>query len=276
MAIYAGFAALSLYAFVTAADRIRDEATKQVGDKALEQIEAQSETMVGQALETTGWGTRGDAAEMMRDNVPLIVIFFFAVASYFLPMLVALVSFDQFSELSTRGARFVLLRVRRGTYVAGKACASIGTVAVFLLIMWTVVAGVAVYRGGNSAPVIVRESLRAWALMTVLALPYLSITALISCFVRPGLAFVLTLGAWIAMWIGFGLVNSFIPWLLTGRGWTDAAEAERHLLAVFPWHHAPKLISRDFGTLAAGVGPLIPLAVIGYLLTFFVVRKRDV
>jgi ABC-type transport system involved in multi-copper enzyme maturation permease subunit len=277
MAIYAGFAALAVYAYLYTANRAREEAIANIGEGAAEYLTQKSQDITGAVLEFVGWGTKGDAAELFRDKVPLIVVFFFAISSYFLPLLVAVVTFDQFSELSTRGARFVLLRVRRGSYVAGKAVSAVAAVAAFLLVMWLVVVGVSIaHDGTETAPYAVREGLRGWALMLLLALPYLSVTALISSFVRPGLAFLLTLGAWVAMWIGGGIVNTLLPWMLNRWGFPSAADAERHLLAIFPWHHAPKLISRDGATLASGAGALLLLAAIGYLLTWFVVRRRDV
>jgi len=277
MAIYAGFGALSMYLYVKASDAAHERAVAIAGDKANELIEKNAEEAVGAMLTFVGWGSSANAAEIFRDKVPLIVVYFFALASYFLPLLVALVTFDQFSELSTRGARFALLRVRRGTYFAGKVLAAITSVAAFLAIMWLVVAGFSCFHDGNDAvPYALRESLRAWALMCVLALPYLSLTALISSLARPGFAFLLTLGAWVAMWIGSAIVKSLLPWAFNRAGWTSVADAEQHLTAVFPWYHAPKLISRDLTTVFEGLGSLVLLAAIGYALTLYVIRRRDV
>src|SRR5690606_12609677 len=137
MVVYAGFGVLAMSVFLFVADRALDEIAQQ--GVTAELVQEQSEEIVASLLEFSGWGNVGDAAEIFRDRVPLLVLFFFVVASYFLPLLVALVSFDQFSELSTRGARFALLRVRRGTYVAGKAAAAVASVAIFLALTWLVV-----------------------------------------------------------------------------------------------------------------------------------------
>lgn len=273
MVVYAGFGVLAMSVFLFVADRALDEIAQQ--GVTAELVQEQSEEIVASLLEFSGWGNVGDAAEIFRDRVPLLVLFFFVVASYFLPLLVALVSFDQFSELSTRGARFALLRVRRGTYVAGKAAAAVASVAIFLALTWLVVFAVSIYRGADTVPAL-RESVRAWVLMTVLALPYLSITAFISAFTRPGLAFLGTLGTWIALSVGSTLVGYALPAMLAERGSEQAAEIARRLLVLFPWEHASLLISRDFGTLLRGIGALLTLAAVGYLATWALVRRRDV
>jgi hypothetical protein len=265
MIIYAGFGVLSMFAFSAIATQMRQkfDEVKQAApaDAQTPDFEAAASKAVGQALEWTGWGNEGDAAEMVRDHVPLVIVFFFAMASYFLPLLVALTSFDQFSELSTRGARFALLRVRRWTYFTGKSLAAVSAVALFLLVMWIVVVAVAISRGGaEGAGYAIKEGLRAWALMCVLALPYLSLTALISSRASPGLAFLSTFGTWIGLSIGGWLVGRYAP----------------PLLVLFPWEHAPRLVSRYTPTLLQGVGALLILGVMGYLLALASVRRRDV
>lgn len=278
MGIYAGFGALSMLIFLNIAGAARTQFDKLGGEAATgDSLESVAEQTIGGALGFAGWGAEGDIAEIFRDEVPLLIVFFFVLASYFLPLLVALVSFDQFSELSTRGARFALLRVRRVSYLAGKALAAAATVSAFLLAMWVVVVIVTGVTGGAEVvPRAVMEGLRGWALMTVLALPYLSLTALVSSVVRPGLAFVGVLGLWVALSIGSYVVGSLIPGLLTDADMTGLADAVAKLSVLFPWESAPKLISRHGPTLALGVVNLLLLAVAGYIVTGLVVRRRDV
>lgn len=274
MGVYAGFGALTLAIFLYLAGRARTEIDAQGVPES--EVRRGVETLVAQAFELFGWGTQGDAAEIFRDKVPLAVLFFFLVASYFLPLLVALVSFDQFSELSTRGARFALLRVRRGAYLAGKAAASVASVWLFLGVMWLVVALVVAPRAAEGAGPALRESARAWALMGVLALPYLSLTAFISSLARPGVAFLGTLGAYTALGLGAGFVAWGLPRLLDNAGLPGLAEEAPRLLVLFPWEHTSLLISRHAPTLARGVGALLVLAALGYAATWALVRRRDV
>lgn len=276
MAVYAGFAALAvrIMLFVSQGARAQLEAAGTEGIPQ-EEIDRVVEEGVGQALALLGWGTVGDAAELFRDQVPLLVLFFFLLASYFLPLLVALVSFDQFSELSTRGARFALLRVRRTTWLGGKALAAAGSVALFLAVMWVLVVAVATTRGEAPVGAAVREGLRAWALMSVLSLPYLAVTAWVSSLARPRVAFLGVAGAWFFFSVGSWLVQTVIPYLLTNAGMPGPAEAVRRLVVVFPWSHAPALISRHDPTLWRGVGALLIIAAAWYAIALWVVRRRD-
>jgi hypothetical protein len=242
-----------------------------------QELAAGTQEIVGRVLGWVGWGDTGDAAEIFRDRVPLLLLCFFVLASYFLPMLVALVSFDQFSELSTRGARFALLRVRRGAYFAGKAAAAAATVVILLGLLWTGVGLVAGLRGGPDQWVpCAREALRYWLLMCVLALPYLSLTALVSALARPAMAFLATLGAWFGLWLGAKAVDWMIPALLQRHGFDGLAAQVRRLLVFVPWQHAPRLISRDTGTVLSGALPLLALSALGFLAAFVLVRRRDV
>lgn len=181
-----------------------------------------------------------------------------------------------FSELSTRGARFALLRVRRDTYVLGKAAAALGSVVAFLGLMWLIVMGALILHTSHEVSIVIRESLRAWVLMVVLALPYLSATALISALVRPALAFVLTLGTWVGLSFGAWFVGHGGPWLLTKFGLSSLVDYEKDLLVLFPWQHASALISRDNLTLARGATALLLLGLAGYVATMYIVRRRDV
>ena len=263
MLVYAGFGALAMFLMVKTGDALREKAAEAgVGPEALEEGMSKS---LGEVLGLVGWGDAATGAEIGRDHVPLLVLSFFAAASYFLPLLVALVSFDQFSNLSTRGARFALLRVRRGGYFAGKALAALASVAGFLFAMWLVVVVVALTKADESQGLyVVREGLRAWALMCVLALPYLAITALVSSLSAPGLAFVATLGSYVALSLANGAAHR-LPESLSAPA-----------LLAFPWEHAPRLIARDLPTLASGVGGLLVIAAVLYAATAALLGRRDV
>jgi hypothetical protein len=226
MVVYAGFGALAMTLFLKASAALREKAHETGLSDA--QLQEGVEKALGEVLAFVGWGDVGTGAEIVRDHVPLAELSFFAMASYFLPLLVALVSFDQFSNLSTRGARFALLRVRRWSYFAGKALAAVASVAGFLAVMWAVVIVATVRDGGASeAWYAVREGVRGWGLMCVLALPYLALTALVSSLARPGLAFVATFGAYIGISITNALVHNSMP-----------EPVAKVVLVAFPWEHA--------------------------------------
>ncbi len=258
MIVYSGFGALSVLIFL----KIQDFAEKRGLHPT--KLGADSEAL-GKLLQSFKLGGVGTAAEILRDHVPMLMLYFFVLASFFLPILVALVSFDQFSDLSTRGARFALLRVRRETYFAGKSLASLASVAGFLFAMWLVVTVVAVHRASpEDVTIALREGARGWLLMCVQALPYLALTALVSSFAKPGLAFVGTFGLWIVLW----LADFFTRWL------PEALQAPAR--AIFPSEHIAPLLSRWSPTLWSGVGALVAIAAVVYVLTALFVRVRDV
>lgn len=236
MLVYGGFGGLAMLMFVKIGQAAREKAVEAgLNQQALDETLGEG---LGKVLEFVGWGDQGTAAEILRDHVPLVELSFFAAACYFLPLLVALVSFDQFSDLSTRGARFALLRVRRWSYFVGKSLAAAASVAGFLAVMWIVVVAIVIYTGeSGTAWYAAREGLRSWALMCVLSLPYLGITALVSSFAKPGLAFVGTFG----VYIGISIANTIAHHLPD----TISRVLEPVLLPLFPWEHAPKLISRE-------------------------------
>lgn len=257
MSLYAGFAALAVLSMLWAARKLEAEAREKSGEALPEEF---AELSAAFLLRSFGWGDEGLAAELLRDGVPLIYVAFFGVASWALPLLVALVTFDQFSELSTRGARFVLLRARRVGYFLGKAAAAAAAVALFLAVMWGCVLAAALVRDAAPGPA-VREAVRAWALMCVLALPYLGLTAVVSALARPAVAFIATFAVWVLLSVGaLAIDHSNYPQF--GR--------------IFPWHHAPGLIVRYVPTLLAAVASLAAIALVAYGAALAIVRRRDV
>ena len=246
-------------------------------------------------LTAFGFGDTGTALAITQAQVPSLITFFFVTASYFLPMLVAMVAFDQFSELSTRGARFPLMKVRRESYFVGKALASVGAVAGFLGAMWLVIVGVTVWRGGLGITwLAVREGGRAWLLMCALSLPYLALTALISSCARPTLAFAGTFAAYVAQWLVKGFLK-YLPELgayltrkVTGtsdEGWRATAPEKVQsamqwlsdlLMNLFPFQHAPGLVARYVPKVLGASGALLLIALAVYAATGLFVRRRDV
>ena len=76
-------------------------------------------------------------------EIPIVVVLFAAVALFFLPVLSALVGFDSVSgELQNHSLRFVSLRARRGSLLAGKMLAQlallVGLTALSVLFGFTV------------------------------------------------------------------------------------------------------------------------------------------
>jgi hypothetical protein len=275
MALYAGFAVMTLSMLHFGEQQAQVQREKR--HLTDQEVERGTKETLAKALTESGWGDPNVAEELVGAHVPLTILSFFVLVSYFLPLLVSLVTFDQFSELSTRGARFTLLRIRRETYVAGKAVAAIAGIFIFLGAMWLVVAIWTTIRGDKDELFsILTECGRSWIMMCVLAIPYLSITAIISSLAAPGIAFIGNVGALLGLWFGALLIQYALPWLFRVTSLTGLTESSQKLLIVFPWQHAHRLISRGFFTMLAGVLGLLLIAGFGYAATLFIVRRRDV
>ncbi len=289
MMIYAGFGALAVLLFLEAKPFLEQIVARNGGG------EADRTTALEWFLAAFGFGDTGTALAITQARVPSLITFFFVTASYFLPMLVALVAFDQFSELSTRGARFPLLKVQRESYFVGKALAAAGAVAGFLGAMWLVIVAVAIWRGGlDVAWLAVREGVRSWLLMCVLSLPYLALTALISSFARPSMAFAGTFAAYVAQWLLKGFLK-YLPDLgaylarrtvgAADEGWRAAAPQKVQAalqsvsdlaMELFPFQHAPGLVSRYAPKVLGATGALLLIALVVYGVTGTFIRRRDV
>lgn len=94
MVIYGGFACLWLWGFQNIERQIEEKRDQM--NMTDDEVATTSRQALSQGLTFTGWGNEGDAAEIERDHVPVTIVVFFALASYFLPLLVAVVSFDEF------------------------------------------------------------------------------------------------------------------------------------------------------------------------------------
>ena len=260
-ALYAIAGLGTAFALRKGAEAVIEQA--RVAGVEADQLASQSANVLGELLSFAGWGDAGTAQAIVAAHVPFPVLGFFVLASWFLPMLVAIVAFDRFSELATGGARFALLRVRRESWFLGRWLATAAAVSLLLAAMWGVAAVVLARTEGASTLDVLRESLRDALLMNVLALPYLGLTALVSSLSRPGAAFVSTSLVWIAL----SMLSTTLP--LASGPWP----ALRWLL---PWSWAPKLIAREPLVLAAGVGGLAAIALGLVLAALVLLRRRDV
>jgi hypothetical protein len=239
--------------------------TAQAGEAGVtsDMLASQSAAMLGELLSFAGWGDADTAQAIVEARVPLPVLGFFVLASWFLPLLVAVVAFDRFSDLATGGARFALLRVRRESWFIGRWLSTAAAVSLLLGAMWGAAAVVLTGTGGASGIAVVREALRDALLMDLLALPYLGLTALVSSLARPQAAFVSTTFVWLAL----STLSSALP--LADPPWP-------WLRWLLPWSWAPNLIAREPAVLAAGVGGLVAIAAGLLLVSLVLLRRRDV
>jgi ABC-type transport system involved in multi-copper enzyme maturation permease subunit len=140
-------------------------------------------------------------------EIPLIVLLFASFALFFLPALSALIGFDTVSgELQSRSLRFVSLRARRGSVLAGKVLGQLG-----LLVGLTAVMNLAVFvyaalsvHGFTVGPGLL-AMVRFWGLMLIYATTYVGLTTLCSTLFRTPIFSLLTtfsvLFGFVVLWL---------------------------------------------------------------------------
>ena len=138
-------------------------------------------------------------------GIPLVIHGFFWVALSFLPFLVALTSHDLMNtELKAGAHRFVLLRLPRGAWLAGRLLAhlallvgvTVASNALLLAFAWWKLPSFDVAATALTL-------LRYWVSTVAWGLPWLALAALVSAIVdTPGLSLLALLGAMIALGLG--------------------------------------------------------------------------
>jgi ABC-2 type transport system permease protein len=207
----------------------------------------------------------GKEEELLRylADIPLVVLFFYKFALFFLPLLIALMGFDQISgELSSRSIRYVSLRARRGSLLAGKVIAQ---AAVLLGLTAVMNLGVFAYAAATTENFAVGAGLAAmarfWLLALVYTSTYLGLTALCSALFRTPIVSLLT-----------SLCALFVFWLLAMLG---KFEKLAFLSWATPSHYEDGLVSLEplqaLG--AAGAYVLFAAAFLG--LAYLALRRRD-
>ena len=172
---------------------------------------AQSEEFreqLGPAITWLGGETLLDA--VLRGEMPWVVLFVLLLSTFVLPPLVLIVGYDRISEdLSSKYCRFVLQRVRRGTYLLGKILGQWVTVlgAVVLVHLVLIAIGAAVSVGFETEPVLAAMP-KLWVGMALFLLAYCAFVALFSSLFTPPFA-ALALGGISLMALWF--LSTFTP-----------------------------------------------------------------
>jgi len=197
-------------------------------------------------------------------SIPLIVLFFTWFALRFIPLLTALIGFDQVSgELQTRSIRFVTLRARRGSLLTGKVLAQVA-----LLIGMTAIVNLGVF--GYAAATIkdfpvgagFAAMARFWGLTLVSALVYVGAATLFSCLFRTPLLSFLSA-------ISFLLATGTMAWLAV----FDRFKFLKHAL---PSTYEEGFFKVDAMGVLGSVGALLGFAAGFLALSYLALRARDV
>lgn len=144
--------------------------------------------------------------EAMLDSlaaVPLLLLGVFKVTLRFLPLLIALMGFDQLAgEMAPKSMRFLVARAKRNSIIAGKLLSQFTLFAVLMTLCTLLMVGVtkAMNPSFESADVAI-WTVKILVSSLVLSLAYLSLTALFSALVKQsGVALVLNIIFLFVIW----------------------------------------------------------------------------
>ncbi|MFW5878688.1 MAG: ABC transporter permease [Myxococcota bacterium] len=197
-------------------------------------------------------------------SIPIVVLFFFWGTRNFLPWLVVLMGYDQVNgEVHNRSIRYVLLRARRGSIVAGKM------LSLFVLLMGlTIATNVLVL--GLAAVIIedfetisaVRHLARFWLLTMPIGLCWIAVTSFLSSLFK---------NPYVSLLVGLTvLVGTAVV------GWTARiVDSLSFLQWVSPWHYGGYLLSHRPLEQLAGVAGFLGFAAVCTALSYLVLRWRD-
>src|SRR5499425_2208095 len=156
-----------------------------------------------------GFLVGGDGAAFERlSELPLLVPVVFRITLFFVPLFIALLGYDQLSaEVSTGSIRYLAVRARRGSILAGKflAQALVMGVLLALVVAGLFVAGVGL-KSGLDPVTYAAAAVRFWLGGAALAFAYLALTALSSAMTTgPGSSLLLNVGALFGFWVLHGI-----------------------------------------------------------------------
>jgi len=197
-------------------------------------------------------------------SMPLVVIFFAWFALFFLPLLTALIGFDQVSgELQTRSIRFVSLRARRGSLLAGKVLAQLALLLGLTAVMNLAIFGYAALsiQGFPVGPGFAAMA-RFWALTLVYATAYVGVATLCSCLFRTPIFSFLTAVAYL-----------FVTWVLALLAHLDRF---KWVVYALPSHYEDGFFKADPLAVLGSVGALCGFAAAFLALSYLALRTRDV
>jgi len=269
-----GIVLLALYALASLAS---GAVIVHLQAKALSALEAQLKQMGHQvtaaqmeaarhaaSLKVYGLFIHDKSQVLYLASIPVFLVFVFAFSRVFLPPLIALMSYDQIDgEIRSRGLRFVLLRSRRGSVIAGKLVSNTALFLGITLITNAVLLAFAALRIPDfSVAAALPTLLRFWLLTLPLGLCFVTMMSWFSSMFRsPYLALIIglltMLGALLLSWLA-GLIDA-IHWVK----W------------VIPYTYNDYLTNHLASHQLIGAGAYLGFAALFTLLSYVTLRRKD-
>jgi hypothetical protein len=203
--------------YLWADEQIGITASYEKGMSAL--TDADRQAMIQKAVDS-GF-PRAVAEAMLEGNLPPLVFAVLFFSTFVIPALIVLTGYTAIADdLNTRFARYVLQRVRRGSFLAGKIAAHflVSFAAVLVVHLILLVAAQAIDNFDNEKTM--QALPRIWLAMAVFTLAYSAFTATFSTLLRPPfLAFAISLMALVFLWV----LSKFSPF---DRVWMGALDLD--------------------------------------------------
>jgi ABC-type transport system involved in multi-copper enzyme maturation permease subunit len=189
----------------------------------------------------------------LTGDLPMMVLMILFFSTFVIPALVLLIGYGAVGEdLHTRFSRYVLQRVSRGSWLAGKIAAHFITCFLAILVVHGILLAAAQTIDGFDTPKTLAALPRIWAGLALFTLGYVSFTAVFSVVIKPPFAaFAVGLMALAVFWV----VSKIAP---LDRVWMGAIDLEL-------WALAPRAVAIYFAHV------LVFLA-----LAWYGLKKRDV
>lgn len=272
LGMYALFSLLVLIAVGAFVSYLREQLLQQTGAdaEAADQVYEQfRQGLLGFLL------SDGAATSEALTSLPIVVLVVFRITLLFLPAYVALMGFDQISgEVGPRSIRYLFVRARRSSVLAGKFL----TQATLLLVLVLLVdLGITLYAFivepdfplGAAVPGLVK----LWLAASLFSLAYVALTTLCSALTRtPALSLALNFLVLFMFWLADS-VGSGRAGLAELRGEDVPASAVIRFLS--PSHYASGLLDPDVTRFLTSVGAYAVFATLFLLLAQLSLRVRD-
>ncbi|MFZ5444646.1 MAG: ABC transporter permease [Myxococcota bacterium] len=157
-----------------------------------------------------------DATVETLAEVPLVLLLVFFATLLFLPILIALMGFDQISaEIGPKSIRYLVVRAQRSSVLFGKYLSQLTVLALLMVICVLAMVGVAKWLNADFEWLLAAKwAAKLWAASMVIGATYAALTTLCSSVVRIGpLSLFLNLISLFVFWF-IGLVSNV--WSLPG------------------------------------------------------------
>jgi hypothetical protein len=177
-------AAAALYLWI---DKTSGGKLTEIATKATDMSAAERQMVISQIEDK---GISPAMLEAFLDgHIPLLAITILAFSTFVIPGLILLVGYGGIGDdVHTRFARYVLQRVRRGSYLAGKIVAHFVVAYAAVLVVHVLLLVYATTLDAFELETMLRALPAIWAGMALFTLGYVAYTAVFSALVRPPFA----------------------------------------------------------------------------------------